>query len=153
MVLSSTGKVGQRSKNLGLAAKSHPLNTASARAAAATELSVLVTHHGHDADGSKSGKSKGAGTGLGQINAAASHIGTSVRDRDRNGMTILLVGDLNLGTKGQRFVGRGHRAIVERDTAGSFGSTLRRVTQRIHRCDTVFSPNWNVEQTKHERSD
>src|SRR5947207_9684680 len=113
---------------------------------------VLVTHQGHDADGSKSGKSKGAGTGLGQINAAASHIGASIRDRDRNGMTIFLVGDLNFGTEGQRFVGRRHRAIGERGTAGSFGSTLRGVPQGVHRRDTVFSPNWNLEQTKHERS-
>ena len=111
---------------------------------------MLVTHHWHDADGSKSGKSKGAGTGLGQINAAAS---PSIRDRDHNGMTIFLVSDLNFGTEGQRFVGRRHRALVERGTAGSFGSTLRRVTQGVHRRDTVFSPNWNVEQTKHERSD
>jgi hypothetical protein len=114
---------------------------------------VLVTHHGHDADRSKSGKSKGAGTGLGQINAAAFNIGPSVRDRDRNGMTIFLVGDLNLGTKWQRFVGRRHRVIVERGTAGSFGSRLRRVTQGVRRCDTVFSANWNVEQTKYERRD
>jgi hypothetical protein len=145
MVLPSIGNVGQQSKNLGLADKSRPLDPGSGRTAAST---VLVTHHGHDAHGSNSGKSKGVGTGLGQINAAASHIGASVRDRDRNGMTIFLVGDLNFGTKGQRFVGRRHRAIVERGTAGGFGSTLRRVTQGVHRRDTVFSSNWNVEQVR-----
>jgi hypothetical protein len=48
-------------------------------------------------------------------------------------------------------VGRRHSIIVERGTAGSFGSRLRRVTQGVHRCDTVFSSNWNVEQTKYER--
>jgi hypothetical protein len=61
---------------------------------------ALVTHHGHDVDRSKSGKSKGAGTGLGQINAATFNIRPSVRDRDSNGVTIFLVGDLNFGTKG-----------------------------------------------------
>jgi hypothetical protein len=113
----------------------------------------LLTHDGHDADRSKSGKSKGAGTGLGQINAAALNIGPSVGDCDRNGMTILLVGDLNFGTKGQRFVGRRHSIIVERGAAGSSGSTLRRVTQRVHRCQAIFRTNWNVEQTKYERRD
>jgi hypothetical protein len=112
---------------------------------------ALVTHHGHDVDRSKSGKSKGAGTGLGQINAATFNIRPSVRDRDSNGVTIFLVGDLNFGTKGQRFVGRRHSIIVEGGTAGSFGSRLRRVTQGVHGCDTVFSANWNVEQTKYER--
>src|SRR5215831_7462695 len=49
----------------------------------------------------------------------------SVRDRDRDGMTIRLVGDLDFGTKGQRFVRRRHGVIVDSDAAGSFGSTLR----------------------------
>ena len=66
----------------------------------------LVARHRHDIDRSKSDKSKGACTGLGQINAAAFDITASVRDRDRDGMTILLVGDLDFGTKGQRFVRR-----------------------------------------------
>jgi hypothetical protein len=88
----------------------------------------LVAHHRHDTDRSKSGKFKRARTGLGQINAAAFNIRPSVRDRDRDGMTILLVGDLDLGTKWQRFVRRRHGVIVERDAAGSFGSRLRRVT-------------------------
>jgi len=66
-------------------------------------------------------------------------------------MTILLVGDLDFGTKGQRFVRRRHGVIVERDAAGSFGSRLRRVTHGVHRCDTVFGTNWNVEQTKYKR--
>ena len=114
---------------------------------------LLIAHHRHDTDRSKSSKSKGACTGLGQINAAAFNIGSSVRARDRNGITIFLVGDLNFGTEGERFVGGRHRAIVERGTAGSFGSTLRGVPQGVHRRDTVFSPNWNVEQTKHEGSD
>jgi hypothetical protein len=48
----------------------------------------LVAHHRHDTDRSKSIKSKGACTGLGQINAAAFSIRASVRDRDRDGMTI-----------------------------------------------------------------
>src|SRR5215475_8813466 len=108
----------------------------------------LVAHHGHDTDGSKSGKSKGACTGLGQINAAAFNIRASVRDRDRDGMTILLVGDPDFGTEGQRFVRRRHGVIVERDATGSFSSRLRRVTHGVHRCDTVFGTNWNVEQTK-----
>jgi hypothetical protein len=73
-------------------------------------------------DRSKSGKSKGACTRLGQINAAALNIRPSVRDRDRDGLTILLVGDLDFGTKGERFVRRRHGVIVERDAAGSFGS-------------------------------
>ena len=84
----------------------------------------LVAHYRHDANGSKSGKSKGACTGLGQINAAAFNIRPSVHDRDRDGMTILLVGDLDFGTKGQRFVRRRHGVIVERDAAGSFGSSV-----------------------------
>src|SRR5262249_35575710 len=113
----------------------------------------LVAHHRDDTDRSKSGKSKGACTGLGQINAAAFNIRPSVRDRDRDGMTILLVGHLDFGTKGQRFVRRRHGGIVERNAAGSFGSRLRRVTHGVHRCDTVFSTNWNVEQTKYERGD
>src|SRR6516165_2436087 len=61
----------------------------------------LVAHYRHGTDGNKSGKSKGTCTGLGQINAAAFNIRPSVRDRDRDGITILLVGDLDLGTKGQ----------------------------------------------------
>src|SRR5256884_4132646 len=63
----------------------------------------LVAHHRHDTDKSKFGKSKGACTGLGQINAVAFNIRPSARDRDHDGMTILLVGDLDFGTKGQRF--------------------------------------------------
>jgi hypothetical protein len=63
----------------------------------------LVAHHRHDTDKSKPGKSKGACTGLGQINAVAFNIRPSARDRDHDGMTILLVGDLDFGTKGQRF--------------------------------------------------
>ena len=113
----------------------------------------LIGHHRHDTDRSKSGKSKGACTGLGQINAAAFNIRPSVRDRDRDGMTILLVGDLDFGTKGQRFVRRRHVVIVERDAASSFGSRLRRATHGVHRCDTVFGTNWNVEQTQYERGD
>src|SRR5262245_20133040 len=112
----------------------------------------LVAHYRHDADGNKFGKSKGTFTGLGQINAAAFNIRPSVRDRDRDGIT-LLVGDLDLGTKGQRFVRRCHGVVVERGAAGSFGSTLRRVSHGVHRCDTVFGKNWNVEQTKYERGD
>jgi len=87
----------------------------------------LVAHYRHDADGNKSGKSKGTCTGLGQINAAAFNIRSSVRDRDRDGITTLLVGDLDLGTKGQRFVRRRHGVVVVRDAAGSFGPRLRRV--------------------------
>src|SRR5262249_31992941 len=45
------------------------------------------------------GKSKGACTGLGSINAAAFNIRPSVRDRDGDGVTILLVGDLTLEPK------------------------------------------------------
>jgi hypothetical protein len=60
----------------------------------------LVAHYRHDADGNKSGKSKGTCTGLGQINAAAFNIGPSVRDRDRDGMAILLVVTLTLEPKG-----------------------------------------------------
>jgi hypothetical protein len=78
----------------------------------------LVAHHRHDADRSKSGKSKGARTSLGQINAAAFNISPSVHDRDRDGMTTLLVGDLDLGTKGQRFVRRRQDVIVKRDAVG-----------------------------------
>jgi hypothetical protein len=55
----------------------------------------LVAHHRHDADRSKSSKSKGTCTGLGQINAAAFNVRPSVRDRDRDGMTILLIGYLD----------------------------------------------------------
>jgi hypothetical protein len=43
-------------------------------------------------------------------------------------MTILLVGDLDFATKGQRFVRRRHGVIVDRDAAASFGSTLRSPT-------------------------
>ena len=84
-------------------------------------------------------------------------------------MTILLVGDLDYGTKGQRFVRRRQGVIVERDAAGSFGSRLRRVTHSVHRCETVFGTvfgtnqnvgtnwnvgtKWNAEQTKYERGD
>jgi hypothetical protein len=39
------------------------------------------------------------------------------------------------------------------DAAGSFGSTLRRVPHAIHRRDTFFGTNWNIEQTKYERGD
>jgi hypothetical protein len=113
----------------------------------------LVAHYRHDADGNKSCKSKGTCAGLGQINAAAFNIRSSVRDRDRDGITTLLVGDLDLGTKGQRFVRRRHGVVVVRDAAGSFGPTLRRVSHGVHRCDTVFGMNWNVEQTKYERGD
>jgi hypothetical protein len=67
-------------------------------------------------------------------------------------MAILLVGDLDFGTKGQRFVCRRHGVVVERDAAGSFGSRLRRISHGVLRCDTVFGTNWNVEQTKYERS-
>src|SRR5215831_7071334 len=119
-------------------------------------LAVLETpnaHYRHDVDGNKSGKSKGTCTGLGQINAAAFNIRPSVRDRDRDRMAILLVGDLDFGTKGQRFVRRRHDVVVERDAAGGFGSTLRRVSHGVLRCDTVFGTNWNAEQTKYERGD
>ena len=112
-----------------------------------------VARHRHDADRSESGKSEGTCTGLGQINATAFNIRPSVRDRDRDGMTILLVDDLDFGTEGQRFVRRRHGVIVERDAAGSFGSRLRRVTYGVHRCDAVFGTNWNVEQTKYKRGD
>jgi dTDP-4-amino-4,6-dideoxygalactose transaminase len=61
--------------------------------------------------------------------------------------------DLDLGTKGQRFVRRRHGVVVVRDAAGSFGSTMRRVSHGVHRCDTVFGMNWNVKQTKYERGD
>jgi hypothetical protein len=61
----------------------------------------LVAHNRHDTDRSKSGKIKGTCTCLGQINATAFNIGPSVRDRDRDGTTIPLVGDLDFGTKGQ----------------------------------------------------
>src|SRR5262245_38341436 len=140
-----------------------PIETVSTKAASLTSCAeaafnvayhrCLVAHYRHDADGNKSGKSKGTCTGLGQINAAAFNIRPSVRDRDRDGITTLLVGDLDLGTKGQRFVRRCHGVVVERDAAGSFGSTLRRVSHGVHRCDTVFGKNWNVEQTKYERGD
>src|SRR6516225_9585113 len=113
----------------------------------------LVAHYRHDADGNKSGKSKGTCTGLGQINAAAFNIRSSVRDRDRDGITTLLVGDLDLGTKGQRFVRRRHGVVVVKDPAGSFGPRLRRVSHGVHRCDAVFGMNWNAEQTKYERGD
>ena len=113
----------------------------------------LVAHYRHDADGNKSGKSKDTCTGLGQINAAAFNIRPSVRDRDRDGITTLLVGDLDLGTKGQRFVRRRHGVVVVKDPAGSFGPRLRRVSHGVHRCDAVFGMNWNVEQTKYERGD
>jgi hypothetical protein len=33
------------------------------------------------------------------------------------------------------------------------GSRLRRVSHGVHRCDTFFGTNWNVEQTKYERGD
>jgi hypothetical protein len=92
-------------------------------------------------------------TGLGQINAAAFNIRPSVRDRDRDGMATLLVGDLDFRTKGQPFVRRRHDVVVERNAAGSFGFRLRRVSHGVHRCDTVFGTNWNVEQTKYERGD
>src|SRR5215831_16822512 len=74
----------------------------------------LVAHYRHDAYGNKSGKSKGTCAGLGQINAAAFNIRPSVGDRDRDGITTLLVRDLDLGTKGQRFVRRRHGVVVER---------------------------------------
>src|SRR5262249_45438464 len=51
----------------------------------------LVAHYRHDAYGNKSGKSKGTCAGLGQINAAAFNIRPSVGDRDRDGITTLLV--------------------------------------------------------------
>jgi hypothetical protein len=54
---------------------------------------------------------------------------------------LYLVGDLDLGTKGQRFVRRRHGVFVERDAAGSFGSALRRVSHGVYRCDTVFGMN------------
>ena len=78
-------------------------------------------------------------TTRGQINAAAFNVRSSVRDRDRDGMSGLLVGYLHRGTKGQRFVRRGHGVIVERDAAGGCGSRLRRIPQGIHRCDTFFA--------------
>ena len=91
----------------------------------------LVAHYRHHADRSKPGKPKGACPGLGQINAAAFNVRSSVRNRDRDGMSGLLVGYLHRGTKGQRFVRRGHGVIVERDAAGSCGSRLRRISHAI----------------------
>ena len=85
---------------------------------------ILVTRHRRNGDRGKPGKSKGARTSPGQINAAPFNIGPSVRDRDRHGTTVLLVGDLDFGTEGQRLVRRRHRIIAERDTAGGFGSSL-----------------------------
>jgi hypothetical protein len=149
-----SGNVGQPSPELGPAVRIQDRPPERPSSCPRRDLDiVLVTHHRHDADRSKSGKSKGAGAGQGHINAAAFNIGPPVRDRDRNGMAIFLVGDLNFRTKGQRFMRRCHRVIVERGTAGGFCSTLRRVPQGVHRCDAVFSANWNVEQTKHERRD
>ena len=104
-------------------------------------------------DRSKSGKSKGTCTGLGQIDAAAFNIRPAIRDPDRNGMAVVLVGDLDFGTKRQRFVRRRHGVIVERNAAPSLGSTLRRISRGVHGCDTVFTTNWNVEQTKCQRGD
>jgi hypothetical protein len=75
----------------------------------------------------------------------------TVRDPHGNGMAGFLVGDLDFGTKRQRFVRRRHGVILERDAAGSFGSRLGRVTDGVHRCDTVFGKHWNVEQ--YERGD
>src|SRR5262249_3942123 len=143
-------EAGFRSSRLNRAA---PLTRCPEAAFGVAYHRCLVAHYRHDADGNKSGKSKGTCTGLGQINAAAFDIWPSVRDCDRDGITTLLVGDLDLGTKGQRFVRRRHGVVVERDAAGSFGSTLRRVSHGVHRCDTVFGTNWNVEQTKYERGD
>ena len=60
----------------------------------------LVAHHRHDADRSKSGKSKDTRTGLGQINAAAFNMTSSIRDRDRGGMTVPLLVTLTLEPKG-----------------------------------------------------
>ena len=40
----------------------------------------------------------------------------SVRDRDRDGISGLLVGYPHRGTKGRRFVRRGHVVVVERVT-------------------------------------
>src|SRR5262249_246662 len=131
----------------------HPLTSCPEAAVDVAYHRCLVAHYRHDADGNKFGKSKGACTGLGQINAAAFNIRPPVRDHDRDGMPILLVGDLDFGTKGQRFVRCRHGVVVEGDPAGSFGSRLRRVSHGIHRCDTVFGKNWNVEQTKYERGD
>src|SRR5262245_12005560 len=99
------------------------------------------------------GKSKGTCTGLGQINAAAFNKRPTVRDPHRNGMAVVLVGDLDFGTKGQRFVRCRHAVIVERDAARSLGSTLRRVSNCVHGCDTVFGTNWNDKQTKYKRGD
>ena len=134
---------------------SFPVETPTQRAASRdTEFAaMLFAHHRHHADGSNSGKSKGTCTGLGQINAAASNIRPSVRDPDRDGMAGFLVGDFDFGTKGKPFVRRRHGVIVKRDAARSFGSTLRRVSHGVHRCDTIFSPEWNAEQTKCERGD
>src|SRR5262249_23651482 len=131
----------------------HPLTSCPEAAVDVAYHRYLVAHYRHDADENKSGKPKGTCTGLGQINAAAFNIRPSVRDRDRDGITTLLVGDLDLGTKRQRFVRRRHGVVVERDAAGGFGSRLRRVSHGVHRCDTVFGKNWNVEQTKYERGD
>ena len=80
----------------------------------------LIAHYRQDGDWSKPGKPKGACTGRGQINAAAFNVRPSVRDRDRNSMSGLLVGYPHRGTKGQRFVRCSHVVVVERDSAGSF---------------------------------
>src|SRR5262249_56189695 len=100
----------------------HPLTSCPEAAVDVAYHRCLVAHYRHDADGNKFGKSKGTCTGLGQINAAAFNIRPPVRDRDRDGITTLLVGDLDLGTKGQRFVRRRHDVVVERDAAAGFGS-------------------------------
>jgi hypothetical protein len=51
---------------------------------------------------------------------------------------FFLLVTLTLEPEGQRFVGRRHDVVVERDTAGSFGSRLRRVSHGVLRCYTVF---------------
>jgi hypothetical protein len=65
---------------------------------------------------------------------------------------LFLLVTLTLEPKGSDLCARRHDVVVERDAARSFGSRLRRVFHGVHRCDTVFSTNWTVEQ-KYERGD
>ena len=92
----------------------------------------LIAHHRHDTDRSKSGKSKGSCTGLGQINAAAFNIRPSIRDRNRDGMTILLVGDLTLACS---------RRPPKGETDAPARARTRQATPHIQWFSLVFANN------------
>jgi bifunctional non-homologous end joining protein LigD len=84
----------------------------------------LIRYDRRDVHCGKPGESKGQCPGFRQIDAAAFHVGSAVRNRHRRRLTICFVRHSYLGTKLKGSVGRSHRVVVEWDAARSSSTPL-----------------------------